>query len=202
MPSLSKQTALDYFSQRSNPFYDRTCNNEVIKMQRADPEQLTKMTGIEYMLLHVQEPILFVVRKQHRQTPERVTPLADYYILGGVVYQCPDLWSVINSRMLSALHCVHEAFTEITSYARYDPSKGYSWQFPSDTPSEITKGAGAEHFSEEQRRRVDRLLTDLTHKFPPKAFGKKNGGRPEISDREEDKGALDQPPDAKRNKLA
>ncbi len=41
MTSLSKQTALDYFSQRSNPFYDRTCNNEVIKMQRADPEQLT-----------------------------------------------------------------------------------------------------------------------------------------------------------------
>ncbi len=77
------------------------------------------MTGIEYMLLHVQEPILFVVRKQHRQTPERgnphtshthththtyaVTPLADYYILGGVVYQCPDLWSVINSRMVRYL---------------------------------------------------------------------------------------------------
>ena len=41
IPSLNKQTALEYFSQRSNPFYDRTCNNEVIRMQRADPEQLT-----------------------------------------------------------------------------------------------------------------------------------------------------------------
>ncbi len=70
------------------------------------------------------------------------------------------------------LHTLH-TFLTVTSYARYDPSKGYSWQFPSDTPSEITKGAGAEHLSEEQRRRVDRLLTDLTHKFPPKAFGKK-----------------------------
>ena len=38
--SLSQHNVLDYFSQRSNPFYDRTCNNEVIKMQRVDPAQL------------------------------------------------------------------------------------------------------------------------------------------------------------------
>jgi len=31
---------MDYFSERSNPFYDRQCNNEVIKMQRLNPEQL------------------------------------------------------------------------------------------------------------------------------------------------------------------
>ena len=29
-----------------------------------------------------------------------VIPLADYYVLGGVVYQCPDLWSIINSRLV------------------------------------------------------------------------------------------------------
>ncbi len=39
--SLNQHNVLDYFSQRSNPFYDRTCNNEVIKMQRVDPAQLT-----------------------------------------------------------------------------------------------------------------------------------------------------------------
>ena len=30
-----------------------------------------------------------------------VTPLADYYMLAGVVYQAPDLCSVINSRLVS-----------------------------------------------------------------------------------------------------
>lgn len=30
-----------------------------------------------------------------------VTPLADYYISAGVVYQAPDLGSVVNSRMVS-----------------------------------------------------------------------------------------------------
>ena len=60
------------------------------------------MTGIEYILLHVQEPILYVIRKQHRHSTGQndVTPLADYYIIAGVVYQAPDLASVINSRLV------------------------------------------------------------------------------------------------------
>lgn len=59
------------------------------------------MTGLEYVLLHVQEPILYVIRKQHRHSPQQVTPLADYYIIAGVVYQAPDLASVLNSRLVS-----------------------------------------------------------------------------------------------------
>lgn len=81
-------------------------------------------------MLHVQEPILYVIRKIHRQSPESgrskringhgvhacstiigntyivliVIPLADYYILGGVVYQCPDLWSIIHSRLVSDIN--------------------------------------------------------------------------------------------------
>ena len=72
-----------------------------------------------------------------------VVPLADYYILGGVVYQCPDLQSIINSRLvrcglanykhnnvymfvcecnvmffslvqMSALHCIQLAYEEGT----------------------------------------------------------------------------------------
>ncbi len=58
------------------------------------------MTGLEYILLHVQDPILFVIRKQHRQSATQTVPLADYYIIAGVVYQAPDLLSVINSRMV------------------------------------------------------------------------------------------------------
>ena len=60
------------------------------------------MTGLEYMLLHVQEPILYVIRKQHRHSATQVTPLADYYIIAGVVYQAPDLGSVLNSRIVSS----------------------------------------------------------------------------------------------------
>lgn len=59
------------------------------------------MTGLEYILLHVQDPILYVIRKQHRHSPTQVIPLADYYIIAGIVYQAPDLASVLNSRLVS-----------------------------------------------------------------------------------------------------
>jgi mediator of RNA polymerase II transcription subunit 6 len=58
------------------------------------------MEGIEYMLLHVQEPVLYVIRKQHRHSNGQVTPLNDYYIIAGVVYQAPDLGSIVNSRLV------------------------------------------------------------------------------------------------------
>lgn len=40
VPILNPGNVLDYFSERSNPFYDRTCNNEVVKMQRLTLEHL------------------------------------------------------------------------------------------------------------------------------------------------------------------
>lgn len=40
VPILNPGNVLDYFSERSNPFYDRTCNNEVVKMQRLSLEHL------------------------------------------------------------------------------------------------------------------------------------------------------------------
>lgn len=62
------------------------------------------MTGIEYFLLHAQEPILYVIRKQARQSPTQAHPLTDYYVVAGTVYQAPDLVSVINSRLVRILY--------------------------------------------------------------------------------------------------
>ena len=40
IPLLNPSNVLDYFSNRSNPFYLKTCNNEVLRMQKGDMEQL------------------------------------------------------------------------------------------------------------------------------------------------------------------
>lgn len=40
IPILNTTNVLEYFSQASNPFFDRTCNNEIVKMQRLNPDQL------------------------------------------------------------------------------------------------------------------------------------------------------------------
>uniref|UniRef100_A0A8C5PK87 Mediator of RNA polymerase II transcription subunit 6 n=1 Tax=Leptobrachium leishanense TaxID=445787 RepID=A0A8C5PK87_9ANUR len=169
IPILNSGTVLDYFSERSNPFYDRTCNNEVVKMQRLTLDHLNQMVGVEYILLHAQEPILFIIRKQQRQSPTQVIPFADYYIIAGVIYQAPDLGSVINSRALTAVHGIQSAFDEAMSYCRYHPSKGYWWHFKDQEerdkakPKAKKKVEASSHF---QRQRVDALLLELMQKFP------------------------------------
>ncbi|XP_055627409.1 mediator of RNA polymerase II transcription subunit 6 [Toxorhynchites rutilus septentrionalis] len=174
IPILNPTNVMDYFSEKSNPFYDRTCNNEIVRMQRQNLDLLNNMTGVEYILLHVQDPILYVIRKQHRHSPSEATPLADYYIIAGTVYQAPDLGSVFNSRILSAVHHLQSAFEEASSYSRYHPSKGYSWDFSSNKAiAEKNKTAKnketpvrEEPSSLFQRQRVDMLLGDLLRKFP------------------------------------
>ncbi|RWS17922.1 mediator of RNA polymerase II transcription subunit 6-like protein [Dinothrombium tinctorium] len=177
IPLLNQNNVLDYFSERSNPLYDRTCNNEIIKMQKLTNQQLVNMTGLEYILLHVQEPILYVIRKQHRHSPTQVTPIADYYVLAGYVYQAPDLNAVISSRLSAAIHHLLSAFEEVHSFMRYHPTKGYSWEFGKESESkdreksekskEKTKEEPSSAF---QRARVDILLGELMKKFPPKVI--------------------------------
>uniref|UniRef100_H0ZMA2 Mediator of RNA polymerase II transcription subunit 6 n=4 Tax=Passeriformes TaxID=9126 RepID=H0ZMA2_TAEGU len=181
IPILNNGSVLDYFSERSNPFYDRTCNNEVVKMQRMTLDHLNQMVGVEYILLHAQEPILFIIRKQQRQSPTQVMPLADYYIIAGVIYQAPDLGSVINSRVLTAVHGIQSAFEEAMSYCRYHPSKGYWWHFKDEEEREKTKPKAKkkeEPSSIFQRQRVDALLLDLRQKFPPRFVQQKPGEKP------------------------
>lgn len=181
VPILNPGNVLDYFSERSNPFYDRTCNNEMVKMQRLTLEHLNQMVGVEYFLLHAQEPILYIIRKQQRQSPTQVIPLADYYIIAGVVYQAPDLGTVISSRVLSAVHGIQSAFDEAVAYCRYHPSKGYWWHFKDQEEREKTKPKSKkkeEPSSLFQRHRVDTLLLDLRSKFPPTFYQPKPGEKP------------------------
>ncbi|XP_045453091.1 mediator of RNA polymerase II transcription subunit 6 [Melitaea cinxia] len=176
IPSLNPSNIMDYFSERSNPFFDRTCNNEVVKMQRLSMDQLQNMTGLEYILLHVQEPILYVIRKQHRHSPVQTIPLADYYIIAGIVYQAPDLASVLNSRLLSAVHHLQCSFEETMTYSKYHPSKGYWWDFKPNksgpfnmgqsAPKEVASTPKEEPSTLFQRQRVDMLLAELVRQFP------------------------------------
>ncbi|KAG8183809.1 hypothetical protein JTE90_027734 [Oedothorax gibbosus] len=167
IPILNPNNVMDYFAERTNPFYDRTCNNENLKMQRLGTEHLTNMVGIEYCLLHVQDPILYVIRKQHRFSPTQTTPMSDYYIIAGVVYQAPDLANIIGSRLVTMVHQMQGAFDEAVSYSHYHPSKGYWWEFKDHEKKEKVK-TKEEPGSAFQRRRVDVLLSELAKKFPPK----------------------------------
>ncbi|XP_053646097.1 mediator of RNA polymerase II transcription subunit 6 isoform X5 [Cherax quadricarinatus] len=151
VPHLNSTNIMDYFSERTNPFYSRDCNNEFIKMQQnTRVDQLTHMQGVEYMLLHTQEPILYIIRKQQRFSPTQ----------------------------LAAVSNLTSAFTELQSFSHYHLSRGYWWQFRNqmeqteqqkrDKEKKAGQGKREEPASMFQHRRVGSLLEDLQVKFPYK----------------------------------
>ncbi|XP_055329540.1 mediator of RNA polymerase II transcription subunit 6-like [Paramacrobiotus metropolitanus] len=181
VPHLSAANVMDYFAQMSNPFYDPLCNNEQIRMQRLGLENLKNMVGTEFVLAYSQEPILYIIKKQERKSPVEVHPIAVYYILAGTVYQAPDLWSVVNSRLLNTAHYLHTAAAEMSNFVRYHPSSGYYWDIRhpgsdstrhpdriSFVPIDPTRKTAEESGTVFQRKNVDGLLGALSQKFPPK----------------------------------
>merc|ERR1712029_307826 len=134
-------------------------------MQRASQDQLGGMVGVEYQLLFVQPNILFVVRKQARSSPAHVTPIADYYIINGHIYQAPDLSNVLSSRLLTAVTNLQSAFEEARGYAKYHPSRGYWWDF--DDGKKPTSAASLRKIKEDPDKKKS--------KKKKKKKGKKDG---------------------------
>lgn len=109
----------------------------------------------------------------------QVTPLTDYYIIAGIVYQAPDLGSVINSRILTTVNHLQSAFDEAKSYAKYHPSRGYWWDFG---PGQIQKkkktkkaatedgGASTSNGKKTKKRQAQRKETERKAKEEPSSI--------------------------------
>jgi mediator of RNA polymerase II transcription subunit 6 len=70
------------------------------------------LQGIEFEVVAAQPPKLFVIEKRRRATPEIAEALARYYVSGGVIYQAPDLRSVMTTYLvrlipIALLVCKH-----------------------------------------------------------------------------------------------
>lgn len=57
---------------------------------------------MEYTLDSCQEPHLFVICKQERQSADAAVPVMFYYILDGSVYQAPTIHGVLSARLVRA----------------------------------------------------------------------------------------------------
>ncbi|EME29637.1 Mediator of RNA polymerase II transcription subunit 6 [Galdieria sulphuraria] len=108
---LTQETVLDYFS--GSPFYDPSCNNEQIRMQKLDPEVLYNLVGTEYMVTNQQEPVFFVVEKVYRYNREETKTLQVFYIIQGTVYQAPSLRSLLLSRLSESFFHISESFESL-----------------------------------------------------------------------------------------
>jgi mediator of RNA polymerase II transcription subunit 6 len=107
---LNKHNVLDYFY--CSPFYDKNSNNEVIKMQHLDYNLLAGMTGLEYVLESDFEN-LFVISKRKRFSPNNWEVVSYYYILNNTIYQCPDIRSVLDARIVFIFIYIFKTFRRI-----------------------------------------------------------------------------------------
>ncbi|KAJ0403793.1 hypothetical protein ATCC90586_003785 [Pythium insidiosum] len=190
---LNAQTVLHYFAL--SPFYDRSCNNERLKMQRLGLDQLKNMRGIEYELLpNLAKQLpqqLFLVQKQRRLGRTQVTPLAIYYVLDGTIYQAPNIHAMLTSRLEDSVRVpqkkcsyrVNKAFHALAAGVRFSPTEGYAWDFSSDDkkepviPSEQLQLKLKQKYEkmEKQREnsaRVDTILIRLMKKHAPEIVEK------------------------------
>ncbi|XP_055828041.1 mediator of RNA polymerase II transcription subunit 6 [Solanum dulcamara] len=160
---LDRNLVFDYFAL--SPFYDWTCNNEQLRARAIHPldfSHISKMTGTEYTLSEVMEPHLFVIRKQKRDSPEKVTPMLTYYILDGSIYQAPQLCNVFAARLGRALYHISKAFGTASSKLE---KIGYV-DSENDSPASETKPA-KEAIDFKELKRVDHILASLQRKLPP-----------------------------------
>lgn len=71
--------------------------------------------GVEFVLSHTAEPVLYVIKRQYRQSPESTIQQAFYYVYFGSVYQAPTLAACLRARTNRCSHQLGVAFRKLKS---------------------------------------------------------------------------------------
>ncbi|KAK9374245.1 MED6 mediator subfamily complex component-domain-containing protein [Lipomyces chichibuensis] len=134
---LRTDNVLEYFAQ--SPFYDRSSNNQVLKMQSQfnapvlQPQEvvqaLSTMRGIEFAIAMAQPAsALWIIRKQNRISPSEAVPLATYFVINENIYMAPSVYSIVSSRMLAGIRGLREALVlAADKLPKFAPTLGYSY---------------------------------------------------------------------------
>ena len=69
--------------------------------------------GLEYVLSFATEPTLYVIKCQHRNSPESATQKAFYYVLHGSIYEAPSVLSCLQVRAERCRYYLQQAFNRL-----------------------------------------------------------------------------------------
>lgn len=87
------------------------------------------MVGVEYVLAHIQPPVVFVIRKQERRSPTETLPLEYFFIVEGSIYKAPTLYDVVGSRLTTVLHHLQQSLDKSAQCASFQPDQRlYKWR--------------------------------------------------------------------------
>lgn len=131
--SISRSTILDYFAL--SPFYQKSCLNEVWKIQGIDVANLytnpiyaniiKESRGIEYVVRpNNSEPQLFIIERRLRNTNNSIATLSIYYCLHGTIYQSPDFRQLIFSRIEQSSQAITRAANHAFAELYAPPGQG------------------------------------------------------------------------------
>ncbi|KMV66703.1 RNA polymerase II transcriptional regulationmediator [Encephalitozoon cuniculi EcunIII-L] len=121
---LDDTNVLEYFS--GSPFYDKSCNNEILKMQTQfrgldQKSKLFSMVGIFYEVESSNhEKTLFVIRKAYNHGDTAET-LGMYYIIHGHVYAAPTNYSIYRCRMGDSMWQLNSFIDRMMEKRRFNP---------------------------------------------------------------------------------
>mmetsp|Transcript_26142 Transcript_26142/g.26371 ORF Transcript_26142/g.26371 Transcript_26142/m.26371 type:complete len:188 (+) Transcript_26142:334-897(+) len=126
---LSQHNVLDYFSL--SPFYDSSSNNQAIRTQGANIDNLINMIGLEFVLdSNTKEKNLFVIKKQLRSSPRAAELLDIYYVLDlgesyFVIYKTPNLLDALRTRNQKITLYLQKSFTSVLERVEFSGSMGH-----------------------------------------------------------------------------
>lgn len=145
---LRTDNVLEYFSL--SPFYDRSSNNQVLKMQSQYNDmhsgndlysKLQNMKGLEFVVAIAHEPNLWVIRKQERLSPDVTRPISTYFVVGENIYMAPAVHSIIENRVLSIALSLSQALRAACSLPTFSPSQGYIYKNDPQLLSSVDKSS-------------------------------------------------------------
>ena len=119
---LTPQNIIEYFS--ISQFYDRTCLNEILKMQSQFANidisnKITEIVGIYYILEFSTEGIFIIAKKEN--SGNKTIILKVYYCIFGYIYCSPTIKSISDSRFIDCLMFLN------TALDKYQERKTFNW---------------------------------------------------------------------------
>lgn len=158
---LNEHNVMAYFA--TSPFFDRRSNNEQIRMQniangtqsltggmgaKHEEQELKRFTGLEFVLVHAQPPTCFVIQKRWRTSQTDTTTLSAYYIINDSIYQAPDMYSLLASRLQSTVHGLKTSLaTQRGARPNFNPRRGHHGRFL--VPDDAQRARAADSDSED-----------------------------------------------------
>jgi len=122
--TLDDTNVLEYFS--SSPFYDKSCNNEILKMQTQFrgldlKSKLSTMIGIFYELLNSNsDKTLFIIKKAYNHG-NSIDTLGIYYIIHGYIYSAPTNYSIYGCRMSDSMWILNSFINKVFEKRKFNP---------------------------------------------------------------------------------